>query len=234
MRYPSRKTRIEAVRYCIIAILLTVVLVGILSPAFASDNSQIPACASENALKDLAISSEATVFAAGLLAGFNPCLLAILAFLASSILASTGRGRDILTMVALRKNAVSQAVNKMGKSILLYRGEFSWVECLSLYRSKDVVEGFDVLKNDIDLTPANLRTNSSLRGYLFVAFLALILRMKLMRMMIDAGLNKRYSVEGLFTELEKIKVMILPDGEKATTEISKKQREILDALRMCA
>jgi transposase len=138
-------------------------------------------------------------------------------------------------LVSLRKNAVSQAVNKMGKFILLYRGEFSWEECLSLYRSKDVVEkGFDVLKNDIDLMPANLRTNSSLRGYLFVAFLALILRMKLMRLMIDAGLNKRYSVEGLFTELEKIKVMILPDGEKVTTEISKRQREILDALRMCA
>lgn len=137
--------------------------------------------------------------------------------------------------VSLRKNAVSQAVNKMGKFILLYRGEFSWEECLSLYRSKDVVEkGFDVLKNDIDLMPANLRTNSSLRGYLFIAFLALILRMKLMRLMIDAGLNKRYSVEGLFTELEKIKIMILPDGEKVTTEISKRQREILDALHICA
>jgi cytochrome c-type biogenesis protein len=100
MRYPSRKTRIEAVRYCIIAILLTIALVGILSPALASDNSQIPACASENALKDLTISSASTIFAAGLLAGFNPCLLAILAFLASSILASTGRRRDILIMVA--------------------------------------------------------------------------------------------------------------------------------------
>ena len=119
-------------------------------------------------------------------------------------------------VVSLRKNAISQAINKMGKFILLYRGEFSWVECLSLYRSKDVVEkGFDVLKNDIDLMPANLRTNSSLRGYLFIAFLALILRMKLMRMMIDAELNKRYSVEGLLTELEKIKIMVLPDGEKS-------------------
>ena len=46
--------------------------------------------------------------------------------------------------------------------------------------------------------------------------------------------NKRYSVEGLLTELEKIKIMILPDGEKITTEITKKQREILDALHMCA
>ena len=137
--------------------------------------------------------------------------------------------------VSLRKNAISQAINKMGKFILLYRGEFSWVECLSLYRSKDVVEkGFDVLKNDIDLMPANLRTNSSLRGYLFIAFLALIFRMKLIRMMIDAELNKRYSVEGLLTELEKIKIMVLPDGEKVVTEITKKQREILGALHMCA
>ena len=119
--------------------------------------------------------------------------------------------------------------------ILLYRGEFSWTECLSLYRSKDVVEkGFDVLKSDIELMPTNLRTDNSLKGYLFVAFVALILRMKLTRLMINAELNKRYSVEGLLTELEKIKIMILPDGEKITTEITKKQREILDALHMCA
>ena len=112
---------------------------------------------------------------------------------------------------------------------------FSWRECLSLYRSKDVVEkGFDVLKNDIELMPANLKTNSSLKGYLFIAFLALIMRMKLMRMMNEAELSKRYSVEGLLTELEKIKVMILPDGEKIVTEVTKKQREILDALQMCA
>jgi hypothetical protein len=38
----------------------------------------------------------------------------------------------------------------------------------------------------------------------------------------------------MLTELEKIKVMILPDGQKITTEITKKQREILDALNMCA
>jgi transposase len=137
--------------------------------------------------------------------------------------------------VSIRKNAVSQAINKMGKFILLYRGDFSWEECLSLYRSKDVVEkGFDILKNDIELIPMNVRTDSSLRGYLFVAFIALILRMKLMRMMNDARLSKRYSVEGLFTELEKIKVMILPDGQKITTEISKRQREILDNLGICA
>lgn len=79
--------------------------------------------------------------------------------------------------VSIRKNAVSQAINKMGKFILLYRGDFSWEECLSLYRGKDVVEkGFDILKNDLELIPMNVRNDSGLRGYLFIAFLALILR----------------------------------------------------------
>lgn len=92
-------------QYCIKAILQIAALILILSPALASDDSQIavvtaPACATGNALNDLTISSIVTVFAAGLLAGFNPCLLAILAFLASSMLASTGHRRNILTMVA--------------------------------------------------------------------------------------------------------------------------------------
>jgi len=61
--------------------------------------------------------------------------------------------------------------------------------------SKDIGEnGFDVLKNDVDLMPANVRTDSVLRGDLFIAFLALVLRMKLMWLMIDAGLHKRYSL----------------------------------------
>jgi cytochrome c-type biogenesis protein len=98
----------QALRFCVRAILLTVTLVTISSFALASDNSTnttitSPVCAksaTENALEDLNISSVATVFAAGLLAGFNPCILAILAFLASSMLASTGRRRDILAMVA--------------------------------------------------------------------------------------------------------------------------------------
>ncbi len=97
-----------------------------------------------------------------------------------------------------------------------------------------VEKGFDILKNDLELIPMNVRTDSSLRGYLFIAFLALILRMKLMRLMTDARLLRRYSVEGLITELEKIKVMILPDGQMITTEITKKQRKILDALHTCA
>jgi hypothetical protein len=64
-------------------------------------------------------------------------------------------------------------------------------------------------------------------------FIALILRMKLTRLMINAELNKRYSVEGLLTELEKIKIMILPDGEKITTESFEKPNIKCDLKNAC-
>ena len=97
----------RALRFCVRAILLIVILVTMLSFALASDNSTkttitslaCAKCATEKALDDLSVSSLATVFAAGLLSGFNPCILAILVFLASSMLSSTGHRRDILAMV---------------------------------------------------------------------------------------------------------------------------------------
>lgn len=137
--------------------------------------------------------------------------------------------------VSLKKNAISQRVNRMGKFILLYRGHLSWDECLSLYRSKDIVEkGFYMLKNDIEVMPMHIRKDSTLKGYVFVCFLALIIRMRLMRMMKDTEPNKKYSVEGMFTELEKIKMIILPDGKRIVTECTKRQRDILNALNLCA
>jgi cytochrome c-type biogenesis protein len=78
--------------------LLTLILVLILSPALSNDI--VPSHATGNSLNDINITSFVTVFAAGLLAGFNPCILATLAFMASTLLSSTTHRKDILTMVA--------------------------------------------------------------------------------------------------------------------------------------
>ncbi|MCQ8902771.1 MAG: cytochrome C biogenesis protein [Methanothrix sp.] len=50
-------------------------------------------------LGSITLSTALTVLVAGLLAGFNPCLLAILAFLATTVLSSAGRRRDLLLMI---------------------------------------------------------------------------------------------------------------------------------------
>ena len=94
-----QEDQMHLVRYCATSILFAIALILILSVASAND-PQIPTnCPAKSVLDDLTISSTIAVFAAGLLAGFNPCLLAMLAFLASTMLASKGRRKDIMTMV---------------------------------------------------------------------------------------------------------------------------------------
>ncbi len=54
---------------------------------------------SDISLGQLSLSTVSMVLAAGLIAGFNPCLLGILVFLAASVLSSAGRKRELITMI---------------------------------------------------------------------------------------------------------------------------------------
>ena len=51
-------------------------------------------------LQEISLYSISAVLGAGLVAGFNPCLLGILVFLAASVLSSSGKRREMVTMVA--------------------------------------------------------------------------------------------------------------------------------------
>ena len=137
--------------------------------------------------------------------------------------------------VSIKQKAVTQRVNRMGRFILLYSGEMDWLTCLTLYRQRDAIEKcYDVMKNDLKALPLHLRTEETLRGHLFITFLALVLRMRLQMMMKETGLIKQYSVQKLLLELEKIKMVELSSGEKMLSEVSKKNRMILEALGLCA
>lgn len=64
------------------------------------DANQSRELEAEMDLTKVSPSTVLTVFGAGFLAGFNPCLLGILVFLAASIMSSSGRRRDLLIMIA--------------------------------------------------------------------------------------------------------------------------------------
>jgi cytochrome c biogenesis protein CcdA/thiol-disulfide isomerase/thioredoxin len=51
-------------------------------------------------LKEISAYSISAVLGAGLVAGFNPCLLGILVFLAATVLSSSGKKRELVMMVA--------------------------------------------------------------------------------------------------------------------------------------
>ena len=135
----------------------------------------------------------------------------------------------------IKKKAVAQRVNRMGRFVLLYQGELDWRECLATYRSKDIVEkGFDMLKNELKLLPLNAQRDSTLKGLLFGFFLAQMLRMRIMKIIQEKELVSKYNLEGMLLELEKIKKIELTDGEVLTSELTRKQREILDKMGLCA
>jgi len=137
--------------------------------------------------------------------------------------------------VKIKKNAVAQRVNKMGLYILFTNDELTWDECLSTYKSRDLVEkGFDILKNDLEARPLNIQKESTLKGLLFVNFLSLILKMRLLCMMKKKGLHEKYTIDSLLFELEKIKKVELEDGTRVTTELTKKHKNILEPLGLCA
>jgi transposase len=137
--------------------------------------------------------------------------------------------------VTIKQNAVAQRMNKMGKYILFYSGDFDWIKCLSVYRERDEIEkSFKALKNEIDILPLNTHSEKTTRGFIFIAFLSLIIRTRLINMMREAKLLDKYSVELLLLQVEKLRKITLEDGQIFVTEMTKKQRELLHALNLCA
>lgn len=73
---------------------------------------------SKNEGKEITKLSPYLVFIAGLLAGFNPCILAVMAFLATLILSSSGRKKDILKMILGFCSGIFITYMAVGLSIL--------------------------------------------------------------------------------------------------------------------
>jgi len=133
--------------------------------------------------------------------------------------------------VTIRQNAVAQRINRMGKYMLFHSGGVDWMTCLSLYRERDEIEKeMKVMKSELDVLPLNTQSDATTGGFLFIVFLGLILRARLVKMMTETGLLKKYSVQGMLLELEKLRKITLADGRVMTTEMTKKQRLILEAL----
>ena len=123
----------------------------------------------------------------------------------------------------------------MGKMILLTnRKDLSPQELLKQYREKDRIEKvFDTLKNDIH--EGRLRTHGTQRmqGKMFVTFLALILYSALSNTIQSHKLLQKYTVQEIMLELKKIRLFITKSAHKPLlSEISKKQRAILDAFNL--
>ena len=131
--------------------------------------------------------------------------------------------------VKRRDEELEKMMERMGKTILLSNKlELGREEALRLYRGKDYVEGmFDVVKNELRDNRLRIHSEEAMEGRLFLTFLGVILHSALSRSMREQGLFNKYTVNELLSELKKIRMVEMENGKKFLTEVSKKQREIL-------
>ncbi len=143
----------------------------------------------------------------------------------------TWRIEDGKIKTRARNNAISAAENRMGRFLLVHNGGYTPLECLSIYRNRDSIEkAFRILTTDLDIFPMRVRKESTIRGMLFIFFISLIIRTALMRGMISSGLMKKYSLERMILELEKLHVVEDANGNITELERTWKQKDILEAL----
>lgn len=133
--------------------------------------------------------------------------------------------------VKARDKAVARRVNRMGFTVVVQRGGHSWEEVLAWSRERDAIEKmFKQLKSDIEVKPLRVHKTEVARGWVFVAFVSLILRSRLVRLMKETGLSKDYSIPSMLLVLNRLKRVELSDGTMFNTEVTKRQRLILEAL----
>ena len=58
--------------------------------------------------------------------------------------------------------------------------------------------------------------------------------MRLLSMMRETKISENYTVESLLLELEKIRKIELQNGEVIVTELTRKQKEIIEKMNLCA
>ena len=74
------------------------------------------------------------------------------------------------------------------------------------------------------------RNESTLKGLVLMFFISPIIRSSVVKRMNDSGLSKKYSVEKMFLELEKLSKVKLSDGSIVETERTARQKDIFKGL----
>ena len=83
-------------------------------------------------------------------------------------------------------------------------------------------------KSFLGAEPLRLHGLETLRGNLFVNIVSLAIRSAILTQMKKTDLAKRYSMEKMLLELHKVRKVKLQNGKEIMTEITKKERDIIE------
>ncbi len=122
-------------------------------------------------------------------------------------------------------------MNRCGITIIVFTGDHDAEYVLSQYRKRDAVEKLFVSsKTFTGGELLRVHGMDALRGEMFVNVISIAIRSRILAYMRSSGLLKKYSVEKMLLELHKLRKVILNDGKEITTEITRKQKKILESM----
>ena len=136
------------------------------------------------------------------------------------------------TLVSYNQQAIDEYKKNMAGYLVLITNDIkNPVKALKTYRNKDIVEtAFDNLNNSLDMKRLRVHLEESMRGRLFIQFIALIFVSYAYKVMHEKDLFRFGSLSNVIDELELLNVVKFSGNYgEITSEVTKKQKEIFDA-----
>jgi len=139
--------------------------------------------------------------------------------------------------VVAKPNRVAAATARAGYTLVLTRGREGAEETaeavLHDYRSRDMAEKlFDAFKTEHGQYRLRTAHDESVQGRFLLGFATLVLRAELEQRMHAAKLHKRMTDANVLDELGKAKALVTRKGNRILLEVSTKQRELFEALKV--
>ena len=135
------------------------------------------------------------------------------------------------TTVEPIQEVLDKATSRYGYFALISNEVKDPIEALELYRTRDVVEkAFGNIKDRLNGRRTIVSSEQSLNGKLFVQFVALIFLSYVKKQMQEKELFKKYTLQSLFDELERIECFVEPGRAPYIGEVLSKQIAIYDAM----
>lgn len=129
-----------------------------------------------------------------------------------------------------KKKFDKKVVKKFGKIALVSNIDALPPKVYLMFKFRDEIEyAINVFKNLLEADKTYLRSNESLRGYIFINFISLHLYYLLLNKLQRLGINSKVSVKDVLLELSKVYIVETPKGE-IVSEIPKKVRDLIEVL----
>lgn len=125
--------------------------------------------------------------------------------------------------------AVDRATANCGFFCLLTNeGFLTCADVLKIYRERDVIEqGFDELKNHLDMARLRTHTDETTAGKVFCAFVSLIVTMHMEKTPAFPMERKNLTKKKIISELDKAKVVTTTLGKRLMNPLTRLQKDIL-------